>query len=218
MGMMRFITALGTSCIILIASLIIPSCQATIEKEYAYQLKDIVWNDTIEDFKVKLVIETEENDIWIKGKSYTIQFILTVNSINFSYFDALNFSSWDVHISGCDVAISKTRWMYDYVLGSSDWTLSYPHVVAEFTAHPLSEGRATIIPRMSIKIIGSKAPHGYSLGGESWEAEEPLYINVTTTSLTAQIDAIKNLMYVLISTTVILIAITTYLAIKKTKV
>jgi len=214
-------TRLGVFILLtIIISFTIPLCEATIEKEYAYQLKDIVWNDTIEDFKVKLVIETEENDIWIKGKSYTIQFILTVNFINFSYFDALNFSSWDVYISGCDVAISKTMWMADYILGVSDWTLSYPHVVAEFTAHPLSEGRATIIPRMSIVRIGSssKVPHGYSLGGsESWEAE-PLYINVTTTSITAQIDAIRNLMYALISTTVIIIAITAYLAIKKPKV
>lgn len=207
---MKRIKILGVFVLLAVIASIIPLCQATIEKEYTCEVKHLLHNDVVYAFKVKLVIETEENGVWIKGKDYTITFTLIVDFINFTYLDALNFSGWNIYHPH-EVDVLKYHDIGYKAFGEGESTLSYPRTVAKFEAYPKHEGRIAIFPVMHIEVINS-TPFGY------WEAEEPLYIDITTKLVTTQIDEIKNLIYVLISTIIILIAVTCYLTIKKTKV
>lgn len=215
---MKRIKILGVFVLLAVIASIIPLCQATIEKEYTFEVKHLLHNDVVYVFKVKLVIETEENGAWIKGKDYTITFTLTVDFINFTYLDALNFSDWYIYRPG-EVDVLKYHDIGYKAFGEGESTLSYPRTVAKFEAYPKHEGRIAIFPGMFIKAINPKPVDGSFTGTiGNWKAEEPLYIDITTKLVTTQIDEIKNLIYVLISTIIILIAVTCYLTIKKTKV
>ena len=219
---MKWIKTLGVFALLAVITSIIPICQATIEKEYTYKVKHLLRNDVVYAYRLKLVIETEENGVWIIGKYYTITFILTVDFINFTYLDALNFSNFGIYtIHDWYVNFSK-----DYpaiesiVFGKGGLTLSYPQFVVEFKAYPKCEGRIGIFPRMSVETINPK----FFIGGGNWRAQEPLYIDITTDQvatqideITTRIDEIRNLIYILISIIIILIAVTCYFNIKKFK-
>jgi hypothetical protein len=229
MRMMRFITALGISCIILIlASFIIPSCQATIEKEYEEYWYTEFWEGNeikFFAFKVKVIIETETDGAWRNNTEYEVNLLVTLIYINREY---VNY-----------VVVNETRFDYgvEIVYGNPNRssTLSYVGDSANYLFHVkrtyayTKEYRFDLNPSFLFYGVKYEPPHPPATSLIRWDSPEPLYIDVTTTDfqteiisyidlLEAQLNIIRNLMYILVVTTIILIAITTYLAIKKTKV
>lgn len=192
---------------------LLPPCQGIIEKEYEYEAKDLVHNDILYSFRVKLVVETEQNDVWIKGKTYTITFILFVESVDFDYVDSLNFSSWNIYTDHEYVYISTSGWIAYLNYGSGGERYSYPITVTEFRVCSTREGRVEIFPETDITAYKG----GNIIWSKHWRAEEPLYIDVTTKTISSQIDEIKTLIYFLILTTIILIIANIYFGLKHPK-
>jgi len=189
-------------------------CQATIEKDYEFKAIYLIDNNSEYSFRVKLVVETEQNDVWVKDKTYTITFILFVESIDFDYVDSLNFSSWNIYTDHEHVYISTSSWIAYLNYGSGGKSYSYPITVTEFRVCSTREGRVDIFPEMDITAYKG----GNIIWSKHWRAEEPLYINVTTKTISSQINEIKTLIYFLILTTTILIIANIYFGLKTSKV
>ena len=227
--MMRFITALGISCIILIlASFIIPSCQASIEKEYEEYWYTEFWEGKeikFFAFKVKVIIETEIDGTWRNNTEYEVNLLVTLIYINREY---VNY-----------VVVNETRFNYwvEIVYGDPNRssTLSYVGDSANYlfrikrTYAYTKEYRFDLNPSFLFYGVKYEPPSPAATSLIRWDSPEPLYIDVTTTDfqtevihhmnlLEAQLNTIRNLIYVLILTTIILIATTGYLAVKKHKI
>jgi hypothetical protein len=224
MRMMRFITALGTSCIILIlASLIIPSCQATIEEEFE-EFHSYWFDREIFTLKAKIIIETEKDGTCRVDTPYKIYLLITLTYVDHEIVDYVNITEvtfpslvkveYGQHDHNLPAILSDagTTWVFFYVV--------------KFLKYEYEEYRFDLNPQINFDAIVKEPAISFA---EQWDFKEPVFIDVTTTdfqtevirhmdSLEAQLNTIRNILYVFILTTIILIAITTYFAIKKTKV
>ena len=216
---MRFITALGTSCIILIfASLIIPSCQATIEEEFE-EFHSYWFDREIFTLKAKIIIETEKDGTCRVDTPYKIYLLITLTYVDHEIVDYVNITKVTFQLVDVEHDPNLPAILSD---AGTTWVFFY---VVKFLKYEYEEYRFDLNPQIHFDAI-LKAP-AVSFA-DDWDFKEPVFIDVATDfqtevirhmdSLEAQLNTIRNILYVFILTTIILIAITTYLAIKKTKV
>jgi hypothetical protein len=201
------------SCYILLISFMTNSANAIslLTKEYKEEVTGLVHNDLLYSFELKLLIDTEENGEWVRGTNYQILFILRVNFINYSYFDALNFSSYGLNIEGCDLSIQHISWTVNAIFGKAPYTISYPREVAEFRVYVNDTGTAKIKPVILMSAVNSHPVEGMGwVGAGDWWAEEPIYIQVKEVSNYGQI-----LLYFFIFSTVVFLGTTIYFARRK---
>jgi len=172
---------------------LIPSVNATIEKEYEEEMRSPINPSSVNcAFKVRLVIETEQDGTWKTDSSYKLDFLLTVTFFNETHFegDPLNFTKGAVEGEEFVYAYGDvTYFLDDYV----------PHLLvysptnrkmATIRFLPRSEGRVEIYPKLTIRDV--KLHEGYvyahSWGGQyGYAAVEPIYIDVKSPSATSPI-------------------------------
>jgi hypothetical protein len=201
------------SCYILLISFVTNSANAIslVTKEYKEEVRGLVHNDLLYGFELKLLIDTEENGGWVRGGDYQIMFILKVNFINHSYFDALNFSHYGLNIEGCDLSLQRISWMVNTIFGGSPYAISYPQEVVTFRVYVNDTGMAKIKPVILISPVNPHPVEGMGwVGGYSWWAEEPIYIQVKEVSNYGQI-----LLYFFVFSTVLFLGTTIYFARRK---
>jgi hypothetical protein len=214
----------------------IPSCQATIEKEFV-EVHRFMYEEEVFVLKVKAIIETEIDGTWRRDVPYVITLLcyLTYKRQDVSSveiydamvdFPALNeivdiYYEWEEYL-GEKISLSR---LYE------PWYIS-------IIIKPKVTGRFWL--RFDFRYSAYSIYGGKIISDELWSSKrEPVYINVITTdlqtevkneiddlqanisnrlnSLEAQLITIRNLMYVLTLTTIILTVITGYLTIKKSK-
>jgi hypothetical protein len=220
---------ISSSLVILIAFMI-PSCQATIEKEYEeYWYREIWWGKETKffAFKVKAIVETERDGTWRNNTEYEVHLLVTLTYINYENVTY--------------IVVNETTfnpWV-EIVFGDTDrpWTLSY---VGQSTGYlffvksPMpyasNEYRFDLNPVFHFYGVKYESPSPLATSIFEWNSPEPLYIDVTAQFdfqteiisyidlLEAQLNIIRNLMYILVATTIILIATTVYFAIRKPKI
>jgi len=166
--------------LLLIAS-IIPSVNATIEKEYEEEM----YQDGSKHFafKVRLVIETEEDGTWKTDSSYQLDFILVVTYFNNTHFqgDPLNFSAREGY-EGKFVYVEGTHVTYTLLTHVSCIYVYSPITkkMASFRFSPRSEERVKVYPVLTIR--DAKVHEGvfydhYWGGLSGYASVEPVYID-----------------------------------------
>lgn len=83
--MMKWTKMLGVSALLILIAFIIPSYQATIEKEYEeYWHRKVWWVEETKffAFKVKVIVETEIDDTWRDNTEYKVHLLVTSTYIN----------------------------------------------------------------------------------------------------------------------------------------
>ena len=228
MRMMRLIKVLGVSFLILIlASFIVPPCQAIIEKDFG-EFHEIWFGDELFAFKVKVVIETEKDGTWRNNTEYEVFIITSLTYINRTEISYVTFNETGISDS---VEITYEPPYYQHLTYAGDrieivHRVKSPNATALPFLHP-SPNRLDLEPHFlyHFQCKSSELDGWISM---EWSPKEPMYIDVTTSdipteiishidSLESQLIIIRNLMYVLILTTIILVALTGYLAVRKTK-
>lgn len=218
---MRLTKMLGISFpILILATFAIPSCQATIEKDFG-EFHEISFDDILFSFNVKVAIETEKDGTWRNNTIYQIHVIISLTCVNRSKIEIGHFL----------LEINETSFTQSVEIGSYTLsaTLSWTNRKAEMRYTVKSPN---YYPTFSLSLepqfkYNFRHPYMGDLS-RTWSPEEPIYIYMTSTdttneviskidSIENQLNTIRNLMYVLILTTIILLALTGYYAVRKTK-
>lgn len=176
-------------CLVLFFSLI-PSANAIIEKEY----QDEIWssiNPTSSDyleclFKVRLLIETDEDGNWTTDSSYRLYYFLEITYFNETHFegDPLNF----------------TRDTEEYIFADKTYTNYYsddyfPHLLVNSPTNkqmttirffPKTKGEVEIYPKLTIKDVKSHEGYPYPY---SWKGQN-VTIAIKSTSTTSSQELI----------------------------
>jgi len=214
MRIMKLMKVVGISFLILIlASFTIPSCQATIEKEYIEYYESDYFA-----FKVKIIIETERDGTWIQDVTYWISLFVTFTQMDDTLVGLLKIYEMDIKAPVIVESLSIVYPTYFYHVGQ---TISHEFYINS-TFHNIIPERFNLQPRFRYNYTRKSSPD-YDVSRE-WEADEPLYVYLVdpATDVVSRVNSIENqlstitgLMYALIVTTIILIATTGYLAIQK---
>jgi len=216
----------GISFLILILdSFTIPSCQATIEKEYIEQCEfSHVYECCYFAFRVKAIIQTEKDGTWISDNTYEVSIFVTITQRNDTQITSLVLGEMDIDTAGLVTCTgSHQSYGWNYAGRTRSWSFYVdPPPTQSWSADALTY--VNLQPRFQYNYTEKSFP--YHDVSREWEADEPLYIYVTDpatdvvsrmNSIENQLSTITNLMYALIVTTVVLIATTGYLAVKKHK-
>jgi len=183
------------------------------------------------EFKVKTIVETEEEETWRISHSegenmYDIVFVITVTYICPELVEEGQlYPQLRVHFHS---PRSGSQVLDEEVVTNSSWFDS------EFQSIPnrlFVNAGSRYATRIRLEPYFEYNVYHYNLSkvhlaGGYWRGE-PIYIDVTQTikdvqteidSLRTELNTIRNLMYAFITTTIIFIATTAYLAIRKPKV
>jgi hypothetical protein len=211
--MMKRVKMLGAfSSILILMSFVIPLCQATIIRDFEKCLW--VGDEELFRFKMRVVIETESDGTWRNDTEYDIWFVFTLMSINRTEVNYIEFNQTEV--TGV-VSVGECSQSYPPRVG-------YPGDTCIFT---LLYCKVMYAPQR-LDLRPSFWYYVYRKDGVfegKWFATEPIYIDVVTKDISSQIgfletelNAIRNLMYVLILTVIVLIATTAYSVLRKPRV
>lgn len=210
--MMRKVNVLRISLLILILfSFPIFPCKATIEKDFGenvYRSWGIEWFS----FTPKIVIETEKDGTWRTNTTYRIYIAISLTYINNSFVSYIRFNETMI-TTNVDIEYKSTPYGYLYEVGD----------IVEVNYWVKSPNVAT---RIDLKPAFSCWYH--DIYGETprdtWLTQEPLYVDVTATDISTQIDSlenqlntIRNLMYVITIATIFLCVTTIYFMRKSLK-
>jgi len=154
---------------------------ASISREYEYD--QIGWDGNLWfRFKIKAIIETEEDGTWIPSNWYGIDYIITLEYINHSITESLVF--YDAHLVGASV----TDRALPAVVKSTEimrWSGQTGKLSFEASENPVgSDPRCRNSPWLRFNYTFSES-FGYGTQPISawWQGEEPIYIGRTSQGL-----------------------------------
>lgn len=211
---------LGVSALLIFIASMIPSCQATIEKDFGEFHK--VWgNNTLFTFNVKMCIQTEKDGTWRFNKTYRIYVIVCLTYVNWSIYDWKHPFSLYINNTEFTLFVDVKYRQEGFGLYDLSNKIEMLYDVSNSFYPPYS---MDLEPHFEYSY-----PYPYT--GErvtlEWLPKEPVYVDISADSqseviskmdsIENQLNMIRNLMYILVATTIILIATTGYLAVKKYK-
>ena len=221
-----FSTIILLSSFLISSSFQIPICKASMHIfDYDQNVYDEFGNDLLFSFEIKIIIETERDGTWrisqpTKNYSYMIKFAIMLTYINASRFPnpVTHPTEFLVEFDSPSVGFSNisSKYGFEESWGSREsvWALrgvAYTDLGVRVTT-PYTERRLGLRPRCNYKQYygGFEGPvlstHGF------W-ARGPVYIDVTEDTqkkIITELENIRNLLIILIMTTIALIAITIY--------
>jgi len=152
---------------------IIPLVNATITKEYdEYNRYDWVGNK-LYSFRVKMVVETEEDNTFLRDQYYQIDFIITLNYINRSIW------SPDDHFIFYSPSLSPIEGDWEVVQNSTVLRLGDKGTVSlKLSPRPIVKERVSIKPIIYLNYVSQSGEYVYGTLGFWWEAQEIVYANV----------------------------------------
>jgi len=212
---MRLTNALGIPLLALvIGSLMVSSCQATIEKDY------IEFEGTRFRLKFKAIVETEIDGTWDTAKTYEVYIFATLTYWNVSEITGLFVNQSLVDSSGGTNTFD-----------SDSGYLGLYYYIGQTLHHRFWLNVSSTVKDVRTKLSLSftyvyteKSSH--QMISSSWEMQEPIYIDIepngaageivpSIDSLKDQIAAVQNLMYILIAVAVVLVVATCYVAARR---
>jgi hypothetical protein len=228
---MKMLKILFTTIIILSSFLIsssfqIPMCKASTHVfDYDQDVYDEFGNDLLFSFEIKIIIETERDGTWrisqpTKNYSYMIKFAIMLTYINTSRFPNPDThpTTFLVEFGRPDVGFAnispKRGFEEPWGSRSSVWGLrgvAYTDLGVRVTT-PYTEGKLALTPSCNYKQYygGFEGP---VLSTDGLWVRGPIYIDVTEDTqkkIITELENIRNLLIILITTTIALIAITIY--------
>ncbi|MGB9760241.1 MAG: hypothetical protein ACPLZG_10485 [Thermoproteota archaeon] len=207
---------LGVSSILILIAFMIPSCQATIEKNYGEIHYPIVGHEYV-SFQVKMVVETESDGTWRNNTWYNIYLVITLTYIDTEkiknvWIDRVGLSAFPVD----EIYPSETQNATIPFLGYDGAPMVMGRWQVKTTNPEATFGyKVKLEPSINYKIVYNPGYLDLTIPGH-WEASEPVHVEVTNfdyrtifylsrmESLENELNIIRNLMYLLIAITIFL--------------
>jgi len=197
-----FLTIMINIIVLSLASSSINAQASPIIKEY--DVSDYYKTDKLYEFKVKLVIEAEEDGTWKTHNSYKVDFFISVTFINYSYFDALVFGNATVWMVN---GVTELLWLSRVGWIEID-SLRFNEHMGEFIAYsPSAEGRVELCPSIEVH---SRGVHRGLIVSTRWgglDEVEPIYITVKSSSSDSHATLPIEYFYIAMGALVVLILI-----------
>lgn len=234
---MKILRILFTAILILSSFPILGSFQISTSKasmhvlDYEQDVYDKLGNELLFSFKVRLIVEAEEDGTWRisqpgKNYSYRIAFAITLTYVNANRFPN-PVANFDVLFHSPTVGFSNISPKYGWEEPAGNKTrvysyrgVSYSNLGVRVTT-PHTERRLGLHPSFYYKPYeGGFEIDRSIISTDGYWSRGPVYIDVTHDTLTTavnELENIRNSMIILIMTTVALIAITVYRERKQSK-
>jgi len=219
-------------CFMTLITFTIPSCQATIEKEFV-ESRRYMYGEELFALRVKVIVETEIDGTWRKDVPYRMTLLCYLTYIKQDVI-AVVINETRVYFPAL-MEIMDIIYEHEGLLGREEISLShlYKPSYIKIIVKPKVTGRGWLefdFRYSAYSIYGSAI-----ISRESWSSVEPIYIDVTATDLQTEIDdlrtdivhhinsletqlaTIRNVMYVFIVITVFLFSVNLYFSRKKPK-
>jgi hypothetical protein len=206
--------------LIFIVFMISPCYAGTVEKDYGEFVHYGMFT-----FNVKAIVETEKDGTWRPNTTYHIYFRITLTGVNVSdprkfdiYFNETELKgSWIEILEEPDLSWSFLNW----------YSRRTETLVFKVKTHPTLIYREQLYFSFCYYYDNPYTEEIDYVEFPWFSTKEPLYIDVTPSSesflesqadsIKTELNIIKNLMYTLVATTIILIVTTVYFAKRRLK-
>jgi hypothetical protein len=165
-----------TKVLLALFSLSIISSSFLIQKAYGsikedYELSVFDWGESLAyRFKVKVIIDSENDGTWIPNNWYRVDFIITLEYINHSRIESLIF--YDPFLLDCSNRMHKN------VTIIMEWSGQTDVLYFEATSY-LFNPRLITYPNLSFNITYPQS-RGIPPATSGWFGREPIYIGKTS--------------------------------------